>query len=121
MAAFCATAIHKNSAFLGTGMSCGRPASAPARTAAAFIPVRAAQSLQGKVVSVSGEKTAVVSVATLYIHPVYQKRIQREKKYVAHVDSQKCNIGDLVILAPCRPMSKKKRFVVDSILKAAQS
>lgn len=101
-------------------MSSGRPASTPARAAAAFIPVRAAQSLQGKVVSVSGEKTAVVSVANLFVHPVYQKRIQREKKYVAHVDSQKCNIGDLVVLAPCRPMSKKKRFVVESVVKTAQ-
>lgn len=36
--------------------------------------VRAAQSLQGKVVSTAQSKTAVVEVATLQIHPVYQVR-----------------------------------------------
>ena len=55
----------------------GGPPPAPPPTARARccpLQVRAAQSLQGKVVSTNQNKTAVVEVATLQVHPVYQVR-----------------------------------------------
>ena len=94
-----------------------------ARTAAAprpaFLPVRAAQSLQGKVVSVRGsEKTAVVSVDTLVTHPVYKKRSKRTTNYTVQ-DELAVTVGDIVVIAPCRPLSKTKRFVVDKVVASA--
>jgi small subunit ribosomal protein S17 len=97
-----------------------RSARPAARQAAAFTPVRAAQSLQGKVVSTNQNKTAVVEVASLQVHPVYQKRVRVTKKYQAHDEQQQCSVGDVVVLAPSRPLSKTKRFVVDNIVKKAQ-
>lgn len=139
--------------------------------------VRAAQALQGKVVSTAQNKTAVVEVSTLQIHPVYQKRVRVTTKvgaapaaaaalarrrrrsrqvacapllrlvagkvarinrpelrrrpghrahnsrkpppcphspppppqYNAHDEQQQCQVGDMVTLAPSRPLSKTKR------------
>ena len=60
-------------AFTGAALQM-KPAVAARRPQAAFMPVRAAQSLQGKVVSTATAKTAVVEVLTLNIHPIYKVR-----------------------------------------------
>lgn len=104
-----------SSTFRGAAMQ-ARPAQA-ARPAAAFAPVRAAQSLTGRVVSTAGVKTAVVAVDILVVHPVYQKRVKRTTKYTAHDETEQCKIGDVVTLAPSRPLSKSKRFVVKEVQK----
>jgi small subunit ribosomal protein S17 len=102
----------------GALTSSARTSAAP-RPAAVFLPVRAAQSLQGKVVSVRGsEKTAVVSVDTLVTHPVYKKRSKRTTNYTVQ-DELAVTVGDIVVIAPCRPLSKTKRFVVDKVVAAA--
>ena len=107
------------SAFRAGGVLAPSRASAAPRPAAAFLPVRAAQSLQGKVVSVRGsEKTAVVSVDTLVTHPVYKKRSKRTTNYTVQ-DELAVTVGDIVVIAPCRPLSKTKRFVVDKVVAAA--
>lgn len=108
-----------SSTFRGTALN-ARPATVAARPSVATVmPVRAAQSLQGKVVSTSGLKTAVVAVDVLSIHPIYLKRVRQTKKYVAHDEDQKCTVGDVVILSPSKPISKRKRFVVGEIVKKA--
>ena len=33
------------------------------------------------------------------------------KKYMAHDEQQQCSVGDVVVLAPSRPLSKTKRCV----------
>lgn len=90
------------------------------RAAVAVTPVRCSQSLWGKVVSTSQAKTAVVEVATQRIHPIYQKRVRVLTKYNAHDEQELCKIGDTVILAPTRPLSKTKRFIVETIEKKAK-
>ena len=99
-----------SSSFRGTTLQQRAPAAA-ARPAAAYMPLRvlAAQSLQGKVVSTSQNKTAVVEVSTLQVHPVYQKRVRITTKYQAHDEQQLCQVGDTVVLTPSRPLSKTKR------------
>ena len=52
-------------------------------------------------------------------HPVYQKRITLSKRYMAHDELETCNVGDVVKITACRPMSAKKRFNVTEILKKA--
>ncbi len=89
------------------------------RVNTALTPIRAAQSLQGTVVTRIDDKTAIVAVDTLKIDPVYAKRVNSTKKYVAHVDETSCNVGDVVRLAPSRPLSKTKRFIVDEVVKQA--
>eukprot|EP00887_Chlorella_sp_A99_P005990 scaffold27.g5990.t1 len=81
------------------------------------VQVRAAQTLQGKVVSTKMDKTAVVAVDTLAVHPVYQKRVRQTKKYFAHDAEQLAAVGDTVLLAPSRPISKNKRFTVEAVVK----
>jgi len=83
------------------------------------MPVRASQSLQGVVVSTTGDKTAVVSVDRNVVHPVYKKRVKSSTKYIAHDEAERCKVGDVVTLAPIRPMSKRKRFAVDNIVNSA--
>lgn len=38
-----------------------------------------------------------------------QKRVRVTKKYQAHDEQQQCSVGDVVVLAPSRPLSKTKR------------
>lgn len=73
--------------------------------------------LQGKVVSTSSQKTAVVAVETFVPHRLYKKRIRQTKKYQAHDEDSKCTVGDLVEINPSPPLSRSKRFVVGQILR----
>jgi len=64
----------------------------------------------GVVVSNNMDKSIVVKVERKIKHPIYKKTIKRSKKYVAHDENNECKIGDLVEIAECRPLSKRKRF-----------
>merc|ERR1712066_5128 len=71
-----------------------------------------AQKLQGKVTSVSMKKTVAVTVDRMVEHPIYKKRSKVSKTYLAHAEDGLCTLGDKVELRPCRPLSKRKRFLV---------
>lgn len=73
--------------------------------------------LQGKVVSTSGTKTAVVAVETFVPHRLYQKRIRQTKRYQAHDETSKCTIGDYVEIVPSKPISRTKRFIIGEVLR----
>ena len=66
--------------------------------------------LSGKVVKKSGDKTVSVLVTRQTTHPIYKKIIRVSKKYLAHDESNKCKVGDMVQIAECRPLSKQKRY-----------
>lgn len=70
----------------------------------------------GIVVSNKMDKTIVAEVEYRYRDPLYSKIIIQTKRYMAHDESNECNIGDKVILQPSRPLSRKKRWVVKHIL-----
>ena len=108
-----------HSAFRGQALL-ARPAAPAAQRLAAPMPVRASQTLQGKVVSVKQAKTAVVAVEGMVIHPVYGKRMKNFTKYPAHDEEEKCQVGDVVELLPSKPLSKRKRFVVGATVKKAE-
>ena len=76
--------------------------------------------LTGLVASNSMEKTVVVEVARTTRHPVYQKVIRVKKRYMAHDEDGTCQIGDKVRIVESRPLSKKKRWVVEAILERAE-
>merc|ERR1711879_197150 len=83
-----------------------------------YIETTAAQKLQGKVSSVSMDKTVSVTVNRLLEHSIYRKRSKVSKTYLAHVEESLCKRGDEVELQPCRPLSKRKRFTVSRVIKS---
>jgi len=66
----------------------------------------------GVVVSDKMDKTVVVKVETLKIHPKYKKRYQTSKKYKAHDKDNKYRIGDRVVIEETRPLSREKKWKV---------
>ena len=80
------------------------------------MPVRLHETRVGEVVSDRMQKTVVVAVKVTLRHPLYGKPIRRTRKYKAHDEENRCRIGDTVRIAPCRPLSKEKRWRVVEIL-----
>jgi small subunit ribosomal protein S17 len=74
--------------------------------------------LTGEVIKAKLEKTVTIRVDRSYRHPLYGKVIRTSKKYLVH-DEKGCQLGDLVRIVESRPISKKKRWVVESIIKRA--
>ncbi len=71
---------------------------------------------QGVVVSNKMDKTIVVAVTRKFPHPIYKKTITTTKKFYAHDAENVCQIGDMVSIIESRPMSKLKRWTVQSVL-----
>ncbi len=70
----------------------------------------------GIVVSNKMDKTIVVQVESRFPHPIYSKTIVKTKKYLAHDETEQCNIGDEVLVQETRPLSKRKRWTLTKIL-----
>ncbi len=70
----------------------------------------------GIVVSDKMDKTVVVAVERLVLHPFYKKYIKRTKKFKAHDERNECQIGDKVQIMETRPLSKTKRWRVVEII-----
>ena len=70
----------------------------------------------GIVISNKMDKTIVVNVESRYSHPMYSKIMVKTKKYLAHDENQECNIGDQVLVKECRPLSRKKRWILERII-----
>ena len=68
--------------------------------------------LTGRVTSDKMDKTVTVLVDRRVMHPLYKKFIRRSKKYAAHDEANQCKIGDLVRIEECRPISKRKTWMV---------
>ncbi len=68
--------------------------------------------LTGRVTSDKMDKTVTVLVDRRVMHPLYKKFIRRSKNYAAHDEHNICEIGDQVRIEECRPISKRKTWVV---------
>ena len=73
--------------------------------------------LVGAVVSTAMAKTVNVDVTRTKIVPKYRKARRYSRRFLAHDEDQECSLGDVVRIAPCRPLSRRKHFVVQEILK----
>jgi len=73
--------------------------------------------LNGIIISLKMQKTAVVEVARLAPHPLYKKLLRRSTKIKADTGSLELNVGDKVIIAETRPISKDKKFKVLEVIK----
>src|SRR5487761_2499528 len=68
--------------------------------------------LSGRVTSDKMDKTVTVLVNRRVMHPLYKKFIRQSKKYAAHDEANTCKIGDVVRIEECRPISKRKTWLV---------
>ncbi|HTV73335.1 MAG TPA: 30S ribosomal protein S17 [Candidatus Acidoferrales bacterium] len=75
---------------------------------------------QGRVVSNKMEKTIVVVTETRVPHPVYAKIIRKSVRFKAHDERNEAQIGDVVRIAECRPLSKEKRWRLLEIVEKAK-
>jgi small subunit ribosomal protein S17 len=71
--------------------------------------------LTGVVVSNKMQKTVIVEVTRTYRHRLYEKVVSSHNRHMAH-DELGCQIGDEVVIVESKPISKKKRWVVEEIL-----
>jgi small subunit ribosomal protein S17 len=78
------------------------------------------KSREGIVVSAKMDKTVVVAVVRQVRHTMYGKFIRRTKKYYAHDEGNSCGIGDAVRIVETRPLSKLKRWRVETVVRKAE-
>jgi small subunit ribosomal protein S17 len=74
----------------------------------------------GNVVSSAMDKTVVVAVSSTTMHRLYHRQMKQTSKFYAHDEKNECRVGDQVQIVSSRPMSKKKRWRVEAILKRAE-
>ncbi len=68
--------------------------------------------IQGTVVSDKMQKTRVVSVERMKMHPRYLKYFKVTQRFKAHDEKNEYKTGDHVIIAEGRPRSKDKRWTI---------
>ena len=90
------------------------------QVAAAAEELRGARTLTGRVVSNKMQKTIAVEIERLVRHPTYGKYIRRTTRLLAHDENGASGEGDLVVITPCRPLSRRKSWrVLEVVEKAA--
>ncbi len=77
------------------------------------------RTVQGRVVSNKMDKTITVLVERKVKHPVYGKFVKKSTKLHAHDESNECNEGDVVTVSACRPLSKSKKWKLETIVERA--
>ena len=75
----------------------------------------------GKVVSNKMDKTITVSIERLVKHPTYGKYIRRTTKLMAHDANNECKEGDTVAIKPCRPLSRRKSWMLVRVVERARA
>ena len=73
----------------------------------------------GVVVSNAMQKTAVVTVDRRVQHAKYKKFLTRRQRYKVHDEQNQCEVGDRVLIAECRPLSRDKRWRLSKVLEKA--
>jgi len=93
----------------------------PQSTAAPVSPKRGMRKTRvGLVVSDKMQKTVVVEVSRRGRHPVYHKVVRHSARYKAHDERGEAHVGDTVLIAETRPISKDKRWRVVRVVEKAR-
>jgi small subunit ribosomal protein S17 len=74
----------------------------------------------GTVTSVGGDKTIRVVIENLVRHPRYGKYLRRRTKLAVHDAANAAGLGDVVEIAPCRPLSKTKSWRLVRVVRPAE-
>ena len=75
---------------------------------------------QGRVVSNKMDKSITVAIERIVKHPIYGKFVRRTTKLHAHDENNQCNIGDIVEIRECRPLSKTKSWTLVNVVTKAK-
>jgi small subunit ribosomal protein S17 len=82
---------------------------------------KAERTLTGRVTSNKMEKTIAVEIERLVKHAKYGKYIRRTTKLLAHDENRECKEGDMVTIAPCRPLSRRKSWRLVRVVERASA
>jgi small subunit ribosomal protein S17 len=74
----------------------------------------------GLVVSDKMDKTVKVAIERQIRHDLYGKIQRRTSTFLAHDESNEVKVGDRVAITETRPLSRRKRWVVTSIVEKAK-
>ena len=77
---------------------------------------RVRRQAEGRVLKASNVKTRIVAVEQRIPHALYGRVIRRTAKFVAHDEREESQVGDLVRIEECRPLSKTKRWRLADVL-----
>lgn len=75
-----------------------------------------AKTMIGTVSSVAPNKTIIITIHTRKTHPLYKKQYTVTSKYMAHDENNDCNVGDKVSIIETRPLSARKRHILQRII-----
>jgi small subunit ribosomal protein S17 len=75
--------------------------------------------ITGFVTSNKMEKTVVVEISRTYLHRLYKKVVSSRRRVMAH-DELGCKIGDQVQIVESQPISRRKRWVVEEIIRSEE-
>ena len=67
---------------------------------------------RGRVKKGDVHQAVIVRVERRVMHPLYKKFVSRSKKYAAHDADNRYRTGDTVRIEECRPISKRKSWLV---------
>ncbi len=73
----------------------------------------------GEVISTKMAKTIVVEVTRRVPHPMYKRIVNKRKKFYAHDEGETAQVGDVVRIVECRPLSRLKRWQLGTVLRKA--
>ncbi len=76
--------------------------------------------IQGRVVSDKNDKTRVILIETLKMHPLFKKAIRRSVRIKIHDEANESKEGDLVLAYETRPLSREKRHMLEKIIERSQ-
>ena len=74
----------------------------------------------GVVTSNSMSKSITIAVERRLQHPLYGKFVKKTKKLMAHDEQETANVGDIVRVMECRPLSKNKCWRLVEVLERAK-
>ena len=77
------------------------------------------RTVSGRVVSDKMDKTITVVIERQVKHPVYGKFIRRSAKVHAHDENNTAGMGDTVLVAESRPLSKTKTWTLAEVIETA--
>jgi small subunit ribosomal protein S17 len=65
-------------------------------------------------------KSITVELSRTMRHPMYGRVVTKRSKLYAHDEDNQCGVGDKVLVAETRPLSKLKRWRLVKILEKAK-
>ena len=79
------------------------------------------RTLTGTIVSDKMDQTVSVAVGRVVKHPIYGKYLRRTSKVLVHDQDNASKQGDIVSIAECRPVSKRKSWRLVEVLESAEA